>query len=110
MIYLTIYKNSKHQCAGFRAEGHAGYAESGQDVVCAAASVLVVNTLNAIEKFTDDRTSLVSDDSEGLIDFQIKGSPSKEAELLLNAMILGLQEMADDENYSDYMDLTYEEV
>ena len=35
-------------------QGHAGYAEPGQDIVCAAVSALVINTINAIEAFTED--------------------------------------------------------
>ena len=31
-------------------------------------------------------------------------------QLLLNTMILGLKGMADDENYEEYIDLTFEEV
>ena len=54
MIRVTIYKNEKHQCVGFKAHGHAGFSEEGQDIVCAAVSVLTINTLNAIEKFADD--------------------------------------------------------
>ena len=37
MIQVTILK-SKGAHRGFRMEGHAGYAEEGQDIVCAAAS------------------------------------------------------------------------
>ncbi|WP_195479962.1 ribosomal-processing cysteine protease Prp [Coprococcus comes] len=110
MIRVTIYKNEKHQCVGFKAHGHAGFSEEGQDIVCAAVSVLTINTLNAIEKFADDRTSLVSDESKGLIDYRLKGNPTREAQLLLDAMVLGLEEIAEDENYREYMDLTYEEV
>ena len=39
-----------------------GYSEAGSDVVCAAVSVLVINTLNSIERFTSDKISLVSDE------------------------------------------------
>ena len=54
MIRVTIYKNEKHECVGFKALGHAGYSENGQDVVCAAVSVLTINTVNAIEIFTQN--------------------------------------------------------
>ncbi len=47
---------------------------------------------------------------EGLIDYRLKGNPTREAKLLLDAMVLGLEEIAEDENYREYMDLTYEEV
>ena len=110
MVDITVYKNTKHQIVGFETYGHAEYDEAGQDIVCAGISVLVINTVNAIEKFTDDKTSLVSDEVSGKIDFRIKGNPSKEALLLLNAMVLGLTDLAEDEIYRNYMDLTFEEV
>ena len=66
--------------------------------------------MNAIEIFTQNEASLVSDDEQGLIDYRISGRPTKETTLLLKAMILGLEEMADDENYEKYIDLTFEEV
>ncbi len=34
----------------------------------------------------------------------------KRCKLLLNAMILGLEQMVDDDNYAEYIDLTFEEV
>lgn len=110
MIHVTIYQNSKKEYTGFKTYGHAGFSDEGQDIVCAAASILVINTMNAIEKFTEDNASMVSDDPDGVIEYSIKGKPSKEAELLLKTMVLGLEEMSDDENYAEYIDLTFEEV
>lgn len=34
--------------------GHAGYAEKGHDIVCAAVSILIYNLQNSIERLTDD--------------------------------------------------------
>ena len=110
MVQVTVYRDEKKECVGFQAKGHAGYSEEGQDIVCAAVSVLIINTMNAIEIYADDETSLVSDDMDGLINFMIKGKPSKEAALLLKTMVLGLRDMADDENYAEYIQLTFKEV
>ena len=52
--------------------GHAGYDDIGKDIVCAAVSVLVINTLNSIERFTDDKTSCVSDETAELLNFVSK--------------------------------------
>ena len=102
MIHVTIYQNENRECVGFRTEGHAGYSEEGSDIVCAAASVLVINTMNAIERLAYEA---------GLIAYYlVNGYPSKDADLLLNTMILGLENMADDANYAEYIDLTFEEV
>ena len=110
MIHLTIYRNARKDIIGFQTEGHAEYSEMGQDIVCAAASVLVVNTINAIELYADDEYSLMSDQEDGFISFHLQDEPSKEAQLLLKTMILGLEEMASDENYAEYIMLKFEEV
>lgn len=110
MIHVTICQNRRKECTGFRTYGHAGFSDEGQDIVCAAASVLIINTINAIEKFTEDRATMVSDDAEGIIEYSLKERPSEKAELLLDTMVLGLMEMSDDENYAEYIDLTFEEV
>lgn len=53
VIYNKDYKNIK-------ITGHAGYAESGKDIVCASASSIILSSINlAIEfnkdvKYTDD--------------------------------------------------------
>ena len=110
MIHVTIFENEKNECIGFQTEGHAGYAESGEDIVCAAASILVLNTLNAMEAFAEDDFSVMADDETGMISCHLTESPSKEANLLLKTMILGLNDMASDENYAEYIELTFEEV
>ena len=110
MIHVTIFCNEDEVCVGFQAEGHAGYAELGDDIVCAAASVLIINTINSIEVFTDDEVSLESDEESGMITYRLLDEPSRGATLLLESMILGLQDMVDEKDYADYIDLTFEEV
>ena len=46
MIKATIYKTGRHEYAGFDISGHAEYSESGSDIVCAAVSAIVINTIN----------------------------------------------------------------
>ena len=43
------------------------------------------------------------------IHFMIKNKPSKESLLLLNSLILGLQRM-EDEQYTEFIDIIFEEV
>ena len=108
MTRVTIYKNVKKECVGFRVFGHAGYAEEGEDIVCAAISILTINTMNSIEAFTEEEFYTTSNEEEGYIEYRVSDRPSKEATLLLNSMILGLESMV--ENYDDYIDLKFEEV
>lgn len=110
MVKVTIYNNEKNVCIGFKAHGHAGQGAYGQDIVCAAASMLMINTVNAIENFAGDPCSLIEDDTEGYLEYTIVQKPSKQAELLLKAMVQGLMAMEDDETYTQYIDIIFEEV
>ena len=110
MIKVTIYKTERQEYAGFDMEGHAGYAEAGEDIVCAGVSALVINALNSIERFTDDETSCVSDEETGSIEFRFDGTPSHDATLLLDSMILGLEEIEDSNDYEKYIDIIFKEV
>ena len=58
MITVTIFKK-ENQFTGIKSVGHAGYADYGQDIVCSAVSVLLINTLNSIEEFTSDKLEMV---------------------------------------------------
>ena len=96
MIQITIYKTYRDECMGFRAVGHAGMAEAGQDIVCAAASMLMINTMNSIERYTEDITSVVTDEDDGMIDFRLNKRPTHDADLLLKACLLYTSDAADE--------------
>ena len=108
MTRVTNFKNELNEYVGFKADGHAGYDEEGQDIVCAAISVLTINTINSLEAFTDEEFEVSSDQEEGCIECRVSDRPAKDATLLLNAMVLGLEMIA--ENYENYIDLKFEEV
>lgn len=110
MIKITIYVNEYRAYTGFDVEGHAGFSESGTDIVCSAVSMLVINTLNALEAYTDDETSCVSDEEEGTIEFRFRRKPSHDAELLIRTMILGLENLEEDSSYEPYIDIIFKEV
>ena len=110
MIKVTIYRTSRHEYTGFDMSGHAEYDEPGKDIVCAAVSALVINAVNSIEHFTDDESSCVSDEESGMISFRFCHIPSHDASLLLDSMILGLEEIEDNNEYESYIDIIFKEV
>ena len=110
MIKITVYQNDKHEYVGFRTEGHAGYAPAGEDIICASVSILVINTINSIETFTQDKAAVTSDEKSGRIEYHLFTSPSKETTLLFSSMVLGLQSMEENEEYRKYIDLRFREV
>lgn len=109
MTKVSIYKNDLNECVGFKVFEHAGFDEEGSDIVCAAISVLTINTMNAIEQFTDVDFTQDVDEAECSIEFKIE-KPTKETTLLLETMVLGLQTMEDNKDYEEYIDLIFEEV
>ena len=109
MTKVTIYKNELNECVGFKVYEHAGFAEAGSDIVCSAISILTINTMNAIEQFTDVDFTQDMNEEECMIEFKID-KPTKETTLLLETMVLGLQTLEDNEDYEDYIDLIFEEV
>ena len=90
MIHVTIFQNKYKECVGFQTEGHAEYANPGQDIVCAAASILVINTINAIEEFTED--AFTCDCKDGMIEsWEFTSDVSAGTDLLMDALMLGLR-------------------
>ena len=108
MINVTIYTKN-NSIVGFKSEGHAGYEDIGKDIICAAVSVLVINTANSIEKFTSDEFVEECDDENGMVLFKIKTEyPSKEASLLLRSFQLGIIGIA--KEHSEYVCVSFKEV
>ena len=52
MITAVFYKKGR-DLSGFRVSGHAGYAEYGEDIVCASVSSAVQLTCNLITETFD---------------------------------------------------------
>ena len=113
MIRVTFYKKLETGYFGFCFKGHAGYAEAGQDIVCAAVSVLSINTINAIEQLTDTDFLCDADEQKGgylkvILSDMKKRMDCHDAEILLKAMAIGLEDLS--KQYKKYIRLQYEEV
>lgn len=94
MTTITISKTSSGCYREFICSGHAGYAGAGSDVVCAAVSVLVINTVNSLEKLAKEHPEVKQDEEKGLIVCRFLQEPNEKSDLLLKSMELGLQEIS----------------
>ena len=90
MIRISIYKDRDGRINGFHCAGHAGYAESGSDIICAAVSALTMTAVNSIESFTSDTFSYDEKEEDGMMDFRILSPLSPASEILLKSLVLGL--------------------
>ena len=76
MITINIKRNDKNEIVKFSLNGHAGYAESGSDIVCAAVSAITNMIIIGFEKL-----QIVPDfekNNDGYISFDIPSDLSKE--------------------------------
>ncbi len=105
MINVSLYKNAEDLITGFKLSGHADYSKYGSDIVCAAVSALVINTINSIENFTSDRFSLEQDENKGFIEFHVISEISVNTNLLLSSLALGLR-FVEEEYTDEYIKLT----
>ena len=89
MIEVQALKEKGHY-KSFHIQGHAGYADAGEDIVCAAVSALVINTINSIEEFTED--AFTCDCKDGMIEsWEFTSDVSAGTDLLMDALMLGLR-------------------
>jgi len=109
MTSITFYTGDKGEIRGFICRGHAGYAEKGEDIVCSAISALVINTINSIEQLTDSEIEVSAEEETAVIKAFFKTEPSKEAELLMRSLVLGIQSIEDNGETSEFVDLVFEE-
>ena len=90
MIKISVYRDECGRANGFRCVGHAGYAECGHDIVCAAVSVLTMTAVNSVETLTGDTFSYDEDEKRGMMDFKIASPMSEKAALLMGSLLVGL--------------------
>ena len=109
MIQVTVFRNRNEKYIGFDCKGHAGYANYGEDVICAGVSALVINTVNAISRYTQEEFSADTDEETGKVFLRFLHPAGHDAELLVNSLVLGLQGIRDAYG-AEYITLNFKEV
>ncbi len=105
MVTARVLKDTNGIFKGFKVNGHALFDKKGKDIVCAAVSILTINTVNSLEQFTDCDFTCKSDDG---IEVVFHKQPDEKACLLMDSYLLGLEGIS--EEYSQYFRLMIEEV
>lgn len=86
MIEIEVRKNR------IRVTGHAGHAPPGQDIVCAAVSVLVQTLIRSVETLAGDKIEY--EVSPGRADIKF-GDPSEKSKALVDSFFAGICMVAD---------------
>lgn len=109
MTTILIRKTGTGVYRGFTCSGHAGYAQYGEDIVCAAVSALTINTVNAMEALAGQKLQTVTGEEDGVLDVRLVGEGNEKSKLLMDAMVLGLESIAAQYG-KKYLKLKFEEV
>lgn len=84
MIVVTITQD------GLTVDGHAGYAETGNDIICAAVSALAQGLIHSMESLTDDRISYRI--ASGHVDIKYKNL-SEQGKLLIDSFFIAVSDI-----------------
>lgn len=102
MVKVDIFEDDAGRIAAFQVEGHAGFAEAGTDVVCAAVSALAQTAVLGLEHHLV--TPPAVEVADGPLRCQLPDLPvadRERAEVILRTMCLGLTAIA--ETYHKYL-------
>ena len=90
---------------GFSVSGHSGYADAGQDIVCAAISAVVTMAEATINDICGAKTKVRVKDADARITLTLPASCDEEetVQAVLAGMMLTLCNMRDD--YPDYIEV-----
>ena len=86
----VTFLTEETRIVGFDARGHSGYAEAGEDIVCAA----VTSAIRLVEATVNDVLGLAASvhvsGKEAKISFRLPGGLSATAESTCQALLMGL--------------------
>lgn len=103
----VVLLSRENRVVGFRVSGHAGFAESGFDIVCAGVTTAVQLTANGITECAGAEADVLVE--ENLVSLLLPDSCCDSAVfLMLDAFELQMGVMA--QEYKEYVVLTYAEV
>jgi uncharacterized protein YsxB (DUF464 family) len=92
MIKVKTFRNSSNLLLGFAISGHANAAPHGQDIICAAVSILAQTAVFGLERHLRREISL--DMAHGKLAFELSGNPDELTNAVLETALLGLKEIA----------------
>lgn len=99
MIKFKVKRSADGKIVRLEVRGHAGYAEHGSDIVCAAVSTACTMTINGIE--AQNLAKLTYKESDGFLTCDIPEDREQGADLLLNSLMITIYEIA--KQYKKYL-------
>ena len=101
MIKVRIKKNNE-LIESIKCNGHAGYADYGNDIVCASFSTMIITTINAILEIDENAISYTDSNNLEIINIKKDNITNR----LLNNLVNMIYELK--ENYDKNIDIKEE--
>ena len=90
MTRIVFSKDQSSNYKQFTCSGHADYGKFGKDIICAAISMLVINTINSLEELCHLKMDVTTDAEKGYIKCILPDHLDEKSIVLLHALVLGL--------------------
>ena len=90
MTKIIFSKDQNSNIKQFICKGHAEFGKYGKDIICAAVSVLVINTINSLEELCHLKMDVTTDVETGYIKCVLPDDFDEKSKVLLDALVLGL--------------------
>lgn len=107
MIKAIIYTKN-NGLVGFEISGHAGFANAGEDIVCAAVSILATTTVNSLEAQLNQPPNYKVEEKTGYLKcclpYDLTGDDYNRAQVILKTLEIGLKSI--EQEYKDYIKIT----
>jgi len=98
MTTVAFFRSPAYGLIGFEASDHSGYAEAGEDIVCAAVSALTQAVLNGLANVVKAPVMYDVDDEKAILTACLTPECTREqlekAQILLQTLLEALQAIA----------------
>lgn len=103
MIRATFRLIDDQRVISFKLTGHADAGPYGQDIVCAAVSVLAISTVNGLERVVHTHPEIIQDQNNGGY-LKVKNIDlGHDAQIIMQTFFNGMLDIQD--NYSDHIEV-----
>lgn len=89
LIEVSVRKNQ------IKVKGHAGLTKKGEDIICAAVSILAQNLVNSIQNLTQDKITCVIESGKVIINLDFENL-SEQTKTLIDSFFLGICSIANE--------------
>lgn len=94
MVTVVVERDGKGLLSGFSVSGHAGFAEAGRDIVCAAVSAIAQTAVLGLQRFGGKGLSCVIEPGRLSCRWSVPIKQFEPAWYIVETMLLGLGDIA----------------